>query len=217
MLLLAAPARAEDALSARFDYDSFFLSYPSVTASRPLSGRSTLFGTFTTYLDYQTVQLDAGLSRAFGPWTVSPALGATFGTGSWNLSADKRQFLGRDAVPQTAVAYASETLEAEGYTAAWIPVQESRSTAVWFIQSRWWAAVKRGSVGAGPHFEPIFTKEGRGAMRLSQLWVGAHLLKNWASSSFHLFLGYDTVALGSYLGKTKNDGAAFRASFAHRF
>ena len=219
LALFASAARADEPakerLTLRFDDDSFFQNYPTLTLEHPLDANDSLTGSFVSYLSYHSMEVDLGWNHAKGNWTISPGLGTTFGQATWGLSPDSRNYVGRDVVPQLGFYYASPAWEGEAYHGAWIPVQESPRTALWFTQTRWWAVAKRGGFGLGPHLETFGTKEGSRAIRLTQVWVGAHVLKEIAKGSFQLFLGYDAVALDSYLGAPKKAGAAFRATFIY--
>ncbi|HVE14976.1 MAG TPA: DUF6733 family protein [Elusimicrobiota bacterium] len=219
LLLAPGPAAAQEPgehLSIRFDHDSFFGSYPTVTFTHPLSERDSVYGDFVDYVGYHSIELDAGWTRAYGPWSVWPALGATAGPGAWGLGSDKRTYVGRDVVPQLGFYYSDADWEGEAYHAAWIPTQESRDSSIGYTQTLWWAVRKYRVAGIGPHLETFGTKEGRSGMRLSHVLAGVHLLKELPKGcSFQLFLGYDPIRLSSYLGEPKRPSAAFRASFIY--
>ena len=210
----AAETAAADQFSVRFDHDSYFQSYPSVTWTRSLASGGSLYGAYVNYLSYQTSELDVGLNRPLGAAALSCGLGTTLGTAGWGL-AGGRQYVGRDAVPQLTFYGAGRRFEGEAYHAAWIPLQEGPSTKVMYAQTRWWLAVKDGSWGAGPHVESLWTKAGDGPMLLSHLWLGAHVLKEWPADSFQLFGGYDPVTVASFFGSPKRAGAVFRVTYVH--
>jgi hypothetical protein len=54
---------------------------------------------------------------------------------------------------------------------------------------------------------------GGSRLHLTQLWPGVHLLKELPKGiSLQLFVGYDPIHFGEYLGSPKPAGAAFRAT-----
>lgn len=211
----AAPAAA-DHLTLRYDHDSFFGSYPTVTYERPLASGDTLSGSLVDYLFYNSIEFDVDLNHRIGSWTVYPGLGVTFGEATWSLGTDHRDYIARDVVPQAGVYYASSSWEGEAYHAAWIPTgQESPRTALLYTQTRWWIVAKKDGMGLGPHLETTGTKEGEGPLRLTQLWAGGHFLWNLPKGSFQLFAGYDPISLASYHGTPKRAGAAFHVTFLY--
>lgn len=218
--LLCATAGAEEPaknqLTFRFDHDPFFLNAPSLTLQHPLAGTDGIDAMVTNFLDYRSIELDVGYTRALGGWTLSPAFGVTFGPASWGFSPDTHNYIGRDVVPQFGAYYSSARWEAEAYHGVWIPTQESRLTATWYTETQWWVAAKRDGFGLGPHVETYGTKEGRRAMRLTHLWSGVHFLADLPKgASCQLFLGYDSVSLASYLGAKKDSGAVYRFTFIY--
>ena len=212
---LLAEEAAKEHLTFRFDHDSFFQSYPTLTLEHPLSGNNSFTASFVTYVAYHSIELDMGWTHMIGAWMISPVLGATSGSAAWGSGTDMRNYVGRDIVPQLGFYYSSPSWEGEASHGAWIPTQESPNTSLWYTQTRWWVVAKRNGFGLGPHLETFGSKEGRRSIRLSQFWAGAHLLKELPKGSFQLFLGYDTVALVSYQGAPKKAGAAFRATFIY--
>jgi hypothetical protein len=204
-------------ITTRFDFDPLFLAYSTFTGTHAFSDVHALSGSFVTYLNYLSLEFDLSWTFMLGNLSISPGFGTTFGPGSWNLSTDKRIFVGRDITPIIALYYRNTLFEAESFNQAWIPVQESPATSIGFGWIKLWGVVKWNEIGIGPHFESFFEKEGNINWRLSHLWIGGHLLANLKGASFHLFGGYDTVSLGTFAGTPKAAGPVFRGTFIYAF